>query len=128
MEQDSSTQPGKSLDADFLRELSVASSRPASHLCFVGIWDSFDAIVAARPTMIACLDDVRDLLEDLAQRTWRHRSVSARRCSICAASSPVAPRGLHRGRQSAMNPVTANRRHYEDLAVGEVDRPWHAPR
>jgi quinol monooxygenase YgiN len=36
-----------------------------SAYCVVGIWDSFDAIVAARPAMIAALDDVRDLLEDL---------------------------------------------------------------
>jgi hypothetical protein len=33
--------------------------------CFVGKWDKFDSIVAARPTMIGFLDEVRDLLEDL---------------------------------------------------------------
>lgn len=33
--------------------------------CFVAEWDSFDAIVAARPRMIASLDTIRDLLEDL---------------------------------------------------------------
>ncbi len=33
--------------------------------CFVGVWDSMDAIVSARPTMIAALDAVRDCLEDL---------------------------------------------------------------
>ena len=33
--------------------------------CFIGKWKSFDDIVAARPKMIASLDEVRDLLEDL---------------------------------------------------------------
>lgn len=33
--------------------------------CFVGEWDSMDSIVAARPQMIAELDRVRPLLEDL---------------------------------------------------------------
>src|SRR3569833_4046578 len=33
--------------------------------CFIGKWKSFDDIVAARPAMIASLDQVRDLLEDL---------------------------------------------------------------
>ena len=31
----------------------------------VGQWDSMDAIVAARPSMIATLDGMRDHLEDL---------------------------------------------------------------
>jgi hypothetical protein len=33
--------------------------------CFIGKWDKFDSIVAARPTMIGFLDEVRDMLEDL---------------------------------------------------------------
>jgi hypothetical protein len=33
--------------------------------CFVGKWDTFESIVAARPTMIGYLDRVRPLLEDL---------------------------------------------------------------
>jgi len=33
--------------------------------CFIGEWDSMDSIVAARPQMIASLDKVRPLLEDL---------------------------------------------------------------
>jgi hypothetical protein len=33
--------------------------------CMVGEWESFDRIVAARPTMIGLLDTVRDDLEDL---------------------------------------------------------------
>ena len=33
--------------------------------CFVGEWRNFDSIVNARPQMIAMLDGMRDLLEDL---------------------------------------------------------------
>jgi len=33
--------------------------------CFVGEWDSFNSIVAARPQMIGMLDSFRDMLEDL---------------------------------------------------------------
>jgi hypothetical protein len=33
--------------------------------CFIGEWDSFDDIVAARPRMTTILDQFRDLLEDL---------------------------------------------------------------
>jgi hypothetical protein len=33
--------------------------------CLVAEWDSFDSIVKARPQMIANLDAMRDMLEDL---------------------------------------------------------------
>lgn len=33
--------------------------------CFVAEWESFDAVVAARPEMIKSLDGLRDMLEDL---------------------------------------------------------------
>ena len=33
--------------------------------CFVGEWNRFDDIVAARPKMIGMLDQFRDMLEDL---------------------------------------------------------------
>lgn len=33
--------------------------------CFIGEWDGFDRIAAARPKMIGMLDRVRDTLEDL---------------------------------------------------------------
>jgi hypothetical protein len=33
--------------------------------CFVGEWDNFDNIVAARPQMIALLDNFRDALEEV---------------------------------------------------------------
>ena len=31
----------------------------------IGEWDSRDSLVAAQPTMIGMLDDIRDMLEDL---------------------------------------------------------------
>jgi quinol monooxygenase YgiN len=33
--------------------------------CFVGRWEDFDSIAAARPQMISFLDEMRDYLEDL---------------------------------------------------------------
>ena len=33
--------------------------------CFIGKWDKFESIVAARPTMIGFLDEIRPYLEDL---------------------------------------------------------------
>ena len=33
--------------------------------CIVGLWDSMEALVAARPTMIGMLDRFRPMLEDL---------------------------------------------------------------
>ena len=33
--------------------------------CFVGCWENFDKIVAARPKMLPMLDSFRDMLEDL---------------------------------------------------------------
>jgi antibiotic biosynthesis monooxygenase (ABM) superfamily enzyme len=33
--------------------------------CLIGGWDDFDSLAAARPQMIAMLDTVRDMLEDL---------------------------------------------------------------
>lgn len=35
--------------------------------CFIGEWDRFESIVAARPAMIASLDTMRATLEDLGQ-------------------------------------------------------------
>jgi hypothetical protein len=37
--------------------------------CFIGRWENFDRIVAARPAMISLLDRVRDTLEDLGGGT-----------------------------------------------------------
>lgn len=33
--------------------------------CVIGEWESMEALAAARPNMIATLDGIRDLLEDL---------------------------------------------------------------
>jgi hypothetical protein len=46
------------------RRLSVVKTGDRT-FCFVGEWDSYDDIVAARPAMIQQLDKVRGLLEDL---------------------------------------------------------------
>ena len=46
------------------RRLSVVKTGDRT-FCFVGEWDSYDDIVAARPAMIQQLDKVRNLLEDL---------------------------------------------------------------
>ncbi|MFN4143689.1 DUF718 domain-containing protein [Aestuariivirga sp.] len=35
--------------------------------CFVGCWESFDRIAAARPKMISMLDGFRHMLEDLGE-------------------------------------------------------------
>jgi quinol monooxygenase YgiN len=60
---------------DFHRERSLAEMEGWKGLtvvktgdrefCFIGEWDSMDALSAARPTMIALLDSFRDSLEDL---------------------------------------------------------------
>lgn len=47
-----------------LQEGAVIKTGERSY-CFIGRWDSFDDIVAARPKMIATLDSFRDMLEDL---------------------------------------------------------------
>jgi hypothetical protein len=46
------------------RRLSIIKTGDRT-FCFVGEWDSYDDIVAARPAMIQQLDKVRSLLEDL---------------------------------------------------------------
>lgn len=56
--------PGPGTGFNGLRRIAVVKSGDRSY-CLVGEWDSFDAIVAARPAMIAQLDRMRDLLEDL---------------------------------------------------------------
>lgn len=68
--------PGK--DAEFAEiNRSFAATRPAGSrsfnvvatgermYCVVGEWDSMEAMVAARPAMIANLDKLRPVLEDL---------------------------------------------------------------
>ncbi|HHY50863.1 MAG TPA: DUF718 domain-containing protein [Alphaproteobacteria bacterium] len=47
-----------------VRRFSVVKTGERSY-CIVGEWENFDAIVKARPAMIANLDKMRDLLEDL---------------------------------------------------------------
>jgi hypothetical protein len=47
-----------------LRKFSIVKTGERSY-CIVGEWDSMDSIVKSRPEMIASLDKMRDLLEDL---------------------------------------------------------------
>ena len=47
-----------------MRHIWVVKTGERSYIV-VGEWESFDAIVKARPTMIANLDKMRDMLEDL---------------------------------------------------------------
>jgi hypothetical protein len=66
MEQEFIDRQKKSLSEDFPGSQSFAMIKTGDRTyCFVASWDSFDAIVAARPQMIASLDATRDLLEDL---------------------------------------------------------------
>ena len=56
----------KSLDIHLDGALDAALIKTGERTyCFIGKWDKFDSIVAARPAMISSLDDVRPLLEDL---------------------------------------------------------------
>lgn len=47
-----------------LRKLAMIKTGERSY-CIIGEWDSMDALVKARPQMIANLDKMRSLLEDL---------------------------------------------------------------
>jgi hypothetical protein len=47
-----------------LKKFAIVKTGDRSY-CIVGEWDSFDSIVKARPTLIALLDGMRDMLEDL---------------------------------------------------------------
>lgn len=47
-----------------VRDLALIKTGDRTY-CFIGKWDKFEDIVAARPQMIGALDDVRELLEDL---------------------------------------------------------------
>ncbi len=51
-------------DMEGMRSLTVVQTGDRDY-CFVGEWDSMDAIAAARPKMIAMLDTFREWLEDL---------------------------------------------------------------
>ncbi|HVY51236.1 MAG TPA: DUF718 domain-containing protein [Devosia sp.] len=56
----------ESLDGNLAGGLDAALIKTGDRTyCFIGKWKSFEDIVAARPKMIASLDQVRDLLEDL---------------------------------------------------------------
>jgi hypothetical protein len=46
-----------------MRRFSMVHTGPGTY-CVIGEWESFDNIVAARPSMIGMLDNIRHLLED----------------------------------------------------------------
>jgi hypothetical protein len=56
----------QNLDPTFkgFRRLAIVKTGERTY-CFVGEWDSYDSIVEARPQMIATLDGMRHVLEDL---------------------------------------------------------------
>jgi hypothetical protein len=56
----------RNAEADFpgMRRFSLVKTGDRSY-CFIGEWDSMESIVNARPAMIAELDRMRDMLEDL---------------------------------------------------------------
>jgi hypothetical protein len=47
-----------------LRKMSVIKTGDRAY-CIIGEWDGMQALAAARPAMIANLDKMRDMLEDL---------------------------------------------------------------
>lgn len=51
-------------DLKGLRKLAVVKTGERAY-CIIGEWDSMDALVKARPQMIANLDKMRGLLDDL---------------------------------------------------------------
>ncbi|MFN4140725.1 DUF718 domain-containing protein [Aestuariivirga sp.] len=69
------TKPGRAkefIDRHLSAELNAPGFRKGVLLktgerdfCFVGEWNEYDNLAAARPAMIGILDGMRDLLEDL---------------------------------------------------------------
>ena len=56
----------KSLEQQMPGALDVALIKTGERsYCFIGKWDKFESIVAARPAMISFLDEIRPYLEDL---------------------------------------------------------------
>ena len=56
----------KSLEQDLPGALGAAVIKTGERTyCFIGKWDKFDSLAAARPTMISFLDEIRPYLEDL---------------------------------------------------------------
>jgi antibiotic biosynthesis monooxygenase (ABM) superfamily enzyme len=56
----------RNLDRDYsgMRKFSAIKTGDRTY-CMIGEWDSMDALIAARPKMIASLDKFRHMLEDL---------------------------------------------------------------
>ena len=54
----------RKLQRSGMRRVTIIKTGERSY-CFIGEWDSMQAMAAARPHMIATLDTFRDTLEDL---------------------------------------------------------------
>ena len=54
----------RKLEWSGMRRVTIIKTGERSY-CFIGEWDSMQAMAAARPHMIAMLDNFRDTLEDL---------------------------------------------------------------
>ena len=57
----------RKLEWSGMRRVTIIKTGERSY-CFIGEWDSMQAMAAARPHMIATLDTFRDTLEDLGGR------------------------------------------------------------
>jgi hypothetical protein len=75
--------------------------------CFVGEWRNFDSIVKARPQMIAMLDGMRDLLEDLGGGLGVTDPVSGR--AVVKLAPPKPPKKRSAKRRPATKGAKAKR-------------------
>ncbi len=69
--------------------------------CMVGEWRNFDAIVAARPQMVALLDTFRDVLEDLGGGLGVTDPVSGETVVTLKAPAKPKPRGKKKAKAKA---------------------------
>jgi hypothetical protein len=68
--------------------------------CFVGEWRNFQSLVAARPGMIATLDQLRGMLEDLGGGLGVTDPVSGDVVARIAAPKPAKKRPARRARKA----------------------------
>ena len=75
-------------DVKGLRDLALIKTGERTY-CLIGKWDKFESIVAARPTMIGFLDEVRPYLEDLGNGLGVTDPVSGELALRLPASKPA---------------------------------------
>lgn len=80
--------------------------------CIVGEWRSFDSLVAARPQMIAFLDGVRHMLEDLGGGLGVTDPVSGEAVAKVRGASAPKKRPARKAKKAAKKPTkkTAKKR------------------